>query len=143
ELEVVAGYTRIDPVVTASVVPANVNKFVNGVPLDQGSVWAKYTWYDGSLAGLGIGAGVRYVGESYGDAANTFVLPSYTLVDAAVSYDLAYARADLRGWKAQINMTNIADTYYVQSCLTGLPYCGLGTSRTVLGTLKYAWNKRP
>jgi iron complex outermembrane receptor protein len=24
--------------------------------------------------------------------------------------------------------------------LTGLPYCGLGSARTVLGTLKYAWN---
>jgi len=28
----------------------------------------------------------------------------------------------------------------VASCLTGLPYCGLGNARTVLGTLKYAWN---
>ncbi len=83
---------------------------------------------------------MRYVGNSYGDDLNTFVLPAYTLFDATVSYDLAYWRPDLKGWKAQINATNLFDTYYTVSCLTGLPYCGLGTSRTVLGTLKYAWN---
>jgi iron complex outermembrane receptor protein len=141
ELEIVGGYTKIDAIVTKSLVPANVGKYLNGVPLDQGSLWVKYTWFDGSLAGLGIGGGVRYVGESYGDAINSFVIPSYTLFDASVSYDLAYARPDLKGWKAQINVTNLADKYYTVSCLTGLPYCGLGTSRTVLGTLKYSWNQ--
>ncbi|EGP06406.1 ferrichrome-iron receptor [Bradyrhizobiaceae bacterium SG-6C] len=141
ELEIIAAYTKIDAKVTKSLTPANVGKYLNGVPLDQGSLWAKYTWFDGSLAGLGIGAGVRYVGESYGDATNSFVLPSYTLFDASVSYDLAYARPDLKGWKAQINATNLANKYYTVSCLTGLPYCGLGTARTVLGTLKYSWNE--
>jgi iron complex outermembrane receptor protein len=141
ELEVIAAYTKIDPVITKSLVPANLGKYLNGVPLDQGSLWAKYTWFDGSLAGLGVGGGVRYVGESYGDAVNSFVIPSYTLFDASISYDLAYARADLKGWKAQINATNLADKYYTVSCLTGLPYCGLGTSRTILGTLKYSWNQ--
>lgn len=141
ELEIVGGYTKIDAVVTKSLVPANVGKYLNGVPLDQGSLWAKYTWFDGSFAGLGLGAGVRYVGESYGDAINSFVLPSYTLFDASISYDLAYARSDLKGWKAQINATNLTDKYYVASCLTGLAYCGFGTSRTVMGTLKYSWNE--
>ena len=84
---------------------------------------------------------MRYVGESYGDAINSFVIPSYTLFDASVSYDLAYARSDLKGWKAQINATNLANKYYTASCLTGLAYCGLGTARTVLGTLKYSWNQ--
>lgn len=141
ELEVIAAYTKIDPIVSKSLVPANVGKYINGVPLDQGSLWAKYTWYDGNLAGLGIGGGVRYVGESYGDALNSFVIPSYTLFDASVSYDLAYARSDLKGWKAQINATNLMNKYYTVSCLTGAAYCGLGTARTVLGTLKYSWNE--
>ena len=46
---------------------------------------------------LGIGAGVRYVGESYGDAGNTFVIPSYTLFDAAMSYDLRLYAARSEG----------------------------------------------
>ncbi|KQW20468.1 ferrichrome-iron receptor [Afipia sp. Root123D2] len=138
ELEIAAGYTHMDPKVTKSVAGYAGNN-LQAVPEDQASLWAKYTWYDGPLAGLGLGAAVRYVGESYGDAFNTFVIPAYTLVDASVSYDLAYARADLKGWKAQVNVTNLTDRYYVASCLTGLAYCGLGTGRTVLGTLKYSW----
>ena len=107
---------------------------------DQGAIWGKYTWQDGPLAGLGLGAGVRYVGETYGDNFNTFVIPSYALLDAAISYDFAYMRPDWKGLKAQVNVTNLTNHFYVASCLTGLPYCGLGNARTVLGTLKYAWN---
>ena len=144
ELEVIAGYTRLDTKVTKSTaLPANnnVGKHLQAAPEDQASLWVKYTWYDGQLAGLGLGGGVRYVGRSWGDGKNTFVIPSYTLFDAVISYDLAYARPDLKGWKAQINATNLTNEYYVASCLTGLAYCGLGNARTVLGTLKYSWNE--
>lgn len=139
ELEIVGGYSRLDPRVTASTA-GNAGKYLMNTALDQASLWAKYNWYSGPLAGLGIGAGVRYVGDSYGDAANTFVVPYYTLFDAALSYDLAMARPELRGWKAQVNVTNLTNKYYVASCLTGLPYCGMGAGRVVLGTLRYTWN---
>lgn len=139
ELEIIAGYTHTDAKVTASAVGAQ-GKYLNGMPIDQASLWAKYTWFDGPLAGLGLGAGVRYVGESYGDQFNTFVLPDYTLFDASVSYDFAHIRSDLKGWSAQVTAKNLTNKYYVASCLTGLAYCGLGTARTVLGTLKYSWN---
>lgn len=139
ELEIVGGYSHFDPKVTKSI-DGNAGKYMQAVPLDQASLWGKYTWYDGPLAGLGFGAGVRYIGVSYGDAANTVVIPSYTLFDASISYDLAYVRPDLKGWTAQVNATNLADRYYVASCATSIVYCGLGASRTVLGTLKYAWN---
>jgi iron complex outermembrane receptor protein len=140
ELEITGGYTHLDPRVTTSIA-GYAGKYMMNTAQDAASLWGKYTWYDGPLTGLGIGAGVRYVGETYGDNFNTFVIPSYALVDAAVSYDLAYARRDWKGWKAQVNITNLADHFYVASCLTGLPYCGLGNARTVLGTLKYSWNQ--
>ena len=144
ELEVIAGYTKLDTTITKSTAPAatnNLGKHLQAAPEDQASLWVKYNWYDGQLAGLGLGGGVRYVGRSWGDGQNTFVIPSYTLFDAVVSYDFAYARPDMKGWKAQINATNLTNEYYVASCLTGLAYCGLGTARTVLGTLKYSWNE--
>jgi len=138
ELEIIAGYTKLDKTITKSTAPAatnNLGKHLQAAPEDQASLWVKHNWYDGSLAGLGVGGDVRFVGRSWNDGQNTFVIPSYTLFDAVVSYDLAYARPDLKGWKAQINATNLA------SCLTGLAYCGLGNSRTVLGTQKYSWNE--
>ncbi|MGY4399564.1 iron complex outermembrane receptor protein [Bradyrhizobium sp. USDA 3315] len=139
ELEITAGYTHLDPRVTTSIA-GYAGKYMMNTAQDQGAVWGKYTWYDGALAGLGLGLGVRYVGETYGDNFNTFVIPSYALLDASVSYDFAYLRPDLKGWKAQVNVTNLTDHFYVASCLTGLPYCGLGNGRTVLGTMKYTWN---
>jgi iron complex outermembrane receptor protein len=142
EFEVIAGYSHIDPRVTRSLA-GNAGKYLMSTALDQASLWGKYTWYNGPLAGFGIGAGVRYVGDSYGDDGNTFVIPPYTLFDATVSYDLAYLRPDMKGWKMQVNATNLADRFYVQSCLTGLPYCAMGTGRMVLGTLKYSWNADP
>jgi iron complex outermembrane receptor protein len=139
EFEITAGYTHLDPRVTKSIA-GYAGKYMMSTAQDQGSIWGKYTWFDGPLAGLGLGAGVRYVGETYGDNFNTFVIPSYALLDAAISYDFAYMRPDLKGLKAQVNVTNLTNHFYVASCLTGLPYCGLGNARTVLGTLKYAWN---
>jgi iron complex outermembrane recepter protein len=139
ELEIVGGYTKYDPRVTKSN-DGFVGNYLVNTALEQAALWAKYTWYDGPIAGLGIGGGVRYVGESYGDAANTILIPNYTLFDAAVSFDFKYLRPDLKGWSAQVNATNLTNKYYVSSCVTGLAYCGLGAARTVLGTIKYAWN---
>jgi iron complex outermembrane recepter protein len=139
EFEIVGGYSHLDPKVTSSIA-GYAGKYMLNTAQDQASLWGKYNWYDGPLAGLGLGLGVRYVGETYGDNLNTFVVPAYALVDAAVSYDFSYLRHDWKGWKAQLNVTNLGNHYYVASCLTGLAYCGLGQARTVLGTLRYAWN---
>ena len=142
ELEVVGAYSNQDPRVTASVA-GNTGKVMKNVARDQASLWGKYTWHDGPLAGLGLGAGVRYVGATYGNDSNTLLVPSYTLFDAAISYDFGYLRPDMRGLSAQINARNLTDRYYVQSCFTGLPYCALGSGRTILGTLKYSFNAEP
>ena len=139
ELEIVGGYSKYDPKVTKSN-DGFVGNYLVNTALDQAALWAKYTWLDGPVAGLGIGGGVRYVGESFGDAANTILIPNYTLFDATVSFDFKYLRPDLKGWSAQINATNLTNKYYVASCATALAYCGLGAARTVLGTMKYAWN---
>ncbi|HEX2842720.1 TonB-dependent siderophore receptor [Hyphomicrobium sp.] len=138
ELEIVGGYSKLDPEITKSSAGFTGN-YVPNVNLDQASLWAKYTWFDGPLAGFGIGGGVRYVGENYGDQANNIYIPSYTVLDATASYDFAYLDPKLDGWHAQINATNLEDEYYVASCQSGLAYCGLGAGRTVLGTLKYSW----
>lgn len=139
ELSIVGGFSHLDPRVTRSN-DGTVGNYLVNTALDQASLWAKYAWLDGPLAGLGLGAGVRYVGESYGDSANTIRIDPYTLFDAAISYDFGYRRPDLKGLSAQINATNLTDKYYVASCVTSLSYCGLGAGRRILGTLRFAWN---
>lgn len=137
-LSIVAGYSKLDPKITASSLGYTGNYMPN-VNLDQAMLWAKYSWFNGPLAGLGIGAGIRYNGVNYGDQANTIRIPAYTLLDASLNYDLGYLRPDYKGWQFQVSATNLTDKYYVSSCLTALAYCGLGAGRTVLATLRYSW----
>jgi iron complex outermembrane receptor protein len=138
-LDLVGGVTHIEPIVTASTT-GNVGKDLVNIPRDYASLWVKYTFRDGPVAGLGLGGGARYIGASFMDQFNTVAIPGYTLYDATVSYDLAYLDPRFTGFKAQVNATNVFNKYYVATCFTALPYCGLGAPRTVLGTLKYAWN---
>lgn len=57
------------------------------VPRNTASAWVDYTIPgDGWRGDLTLGGGVRYVGSSYGDSANTVKVDAYTVVDAMASY---------------------------------------------------------
>jgi iron complex outermembrane receptor protein len=141
ELAIVGGVSHIEPIVTKTTIAANVGKDLANVPRDSASLWAMYSFYDGTLGGLSLGGGVRYVGGLYGSEANDFLVPSHTLFDAVVSYDFSYLRPDMKGLTLQINATNVFNKYYVSNCFTGLAYCALGAPRTVLATLRYNWQE--
>ena len=91
-----------------------------------------------SLEEVTIPAGVRYIGGGAGDPGNTFSTSAYTLVDAAISYDLAAASPALKGWKVQVNAQNLFDKEYISGCY-GTTQCSFGLRRTVLATLSYRW----
>lgn len=114
--------------------PGTVGNELSGAPNHVASLWGHYLFEDGPLAGLGLGAGVRYVGESYGDDANTFKSSSRTLVDAAVSYDFGYRNPDLQGLSLQVNAKNLFDRQEA-ICTSGNCYWDEG--RTVYGSLRY------
>ncbi len=77
-----------------------------------------------SVPGLTLTAGLRYLGSSQADNANTLKVPSVTLVDAGVSY---YFAPD---WNANLAVTNLADERYVSSCQTAFT-CYYGEGRRV------------
>ncbi len=130
-LKMTAAYTIYDIHTTSDLDPTNVGKVPTGVPQQFGSVWADYTFQNGPLRGFGFGAGVRFVGESYADTANTLVVPSYTLVDAAIHYEID-------GWRAAINVANIADKTYVASCASASA-CYYGDRLRTTASLSYKW----
>ena len=110
ELKVLAGYVFADAVVTKdNVLPVGA-PLIN-VPRHSGSLLAVYEPQGGDWKGLGVGGGVRGVGERAGDAAGSgFVLPAYVAVDA-----LAYYRFD--NVRLALNVENIFDTQYYESSL--------------------------
>lgn len=107
-----------------------------GIPRHNASAWLDYTAPEGRFGGLGVAGGVRYLGASWGDPANTFKVDSATLFDAALRYDLGQVSRDLNGMLLAVNINNIADTRYVSSCLS-YAWCWYGYGRTVTGSVRY------
>ncbi len=108
------------------------------VPDTTASLFVDYRFTEGALRGLGLGGGVRYLGPSWGDPANTFKVPPSVLVDAQASYDLQYLDPRLIGFSAQVNVQNLLDERYVTGCFT-YSGCYYGLPRTVYATLRYRW----
>ncbi len=130
-LNLIASYAYTDSEVKESTDPLALGKQVALVPKNQASLWADYTFLQGPLSGFGLGGGVRYVGETYGDAYNEWQASSYTLFDAVIHYDLG-------PWRFQLNGNNLADKRYVAAC-NGAAWCYYGNPRTVTFTAKYMW----
>ncbi|AWH21581.1 TonB-dependent siderophore receptor [Stenotrophomonas sp. ZAC14D2_NAIMI4_6] len=106
------------------------------VPDWTAALWGDYTFQGGALEGLSLAAGVRYNGKSYGDSANLYQIPSYTLWDAALRYDIGqYGNV---GTQLSLNVSNLADKRFVSTC-TGVSSCYYGTGRTVTATARFTW----
>ncbi len=106
------------------------------VPDWTAALWADYTFQLGGLEGLSLAAGVRYNGQSYGDSANLYRIPSYTLWDAALRYDAGQHGAV--GTQFALNVSNLADKRFVSTC-GGVSSCYYGTGRTVTLNARFSW----
>lgn len=105
-------------------------------PRNQASAWLSYDVKSGPLDGLTVGSGVRYVNGITSDRQNTHTLPSYTLVDLAVGYDLS--KVGLKGLSAQVNVNNLTDRSYIAAC-NSLSYCYFGAERSIVGSVSYTF----
>ncbi|GAA6623176.1 hypothetical protein NUACC26_090010 [Scytonema sp. NUACC26] len=74
------------------------------------SLWTTYELQEGNLKGLGFGLGVFFADDrpGYSYEPPEFKLPSYTRVDAAVSY-----KRD--NWKIGLNVRNLFDKKYYET----------------------------
>ncbi|MDE1145048.1 MAG: TonB-dependent siderophore receptor [Azospirillaceae bacterium] len=135
-LELIGALTLLDTAVTETTVATTLGKRPQAVPDYYGSVWANYNIDSGLLDGLSLGGGVRFVGSSYADDANTIKADGYVLVDAAVRYDLRKFSPSLNGMQATVNATNIFDRVYYSSCTSNF-YCQYGNGAQVLVGLRY------
>ncbi|MBX9400552.1 TonB-dependent siderophore receptor [Lysobacter sp. BMK333-48F3] len=132
---VIGAAARMDSEVSRGA-PDVQGKRLGMVPDWTASLWADYTVQGGALAGLGIAAGVRHNGESYGDSANLYRIPAYTVFDAAIRYRID--GADGRSTQLALNLGNLADKTYVSTC-GGVSSCFYGTGRTLTATLRLGW----
>ena len=103
-------------------------------PRNQASAWLSYDVKSGPLDGLTLGSGMRYVNGITSDRLNTHTLPSYTLVDMAIGYDLS--KAGIKGLSAQLNVNNLTDKSYIAAC-NSLSYCYFGAERSIVGSVSW------
>ncbi|WP_460094582.1 TonB-dependent siderophore receptor [Pseudomonas sp. S2_B03] len=135
-LKVIAAYTLAKSEVQKGVDKGNRLQLM---PNQQASLWTDYTWHAGVLDGFGIGAGVRYTGNTYGDKANTWLgkADAYTVFDASVHYDLGRLDNSLKGASLAVNATNLFDKDYISTCDSF--YCYYGDQRSIVASATYKW----
>lgn len=134
-LDVIASYSYLDMEIRESVFDAQLGERPAQVPDHKASIWGDYQVQGGPLSGLGFGLGVRYNGESFGNVPNTVEVDGYTLVDAAVYYDLGQVELSL-------NVQNAFDNRHVPGCFVRASVlCTYGQVRTVSGSIRYHWGR--
>lgn len=131
-INVTASYTYTDAEYTKdSTLKGNTPE---QVPKHMASLWGDYTFHEGSLSGLTLGTGGRFIGSSYGDPANTFKVGSAAVMDAVIKYDLA--RFNLPGSSVAVNVNNLLDREYVASCFNTYG-CFWGAERQIVATATF------
>ncbi|MGH8503091.1 MAG: TonB-dependent siderophore receptor [Gammaproteobacteria bacterium] len=133
-LDLIATSTFMDVEVEASADPAEIGKRPTQVAEQLTSVWADYAIPLPGLSGLHVGAGVRYLGSSFGDAANAFKIPSETLFDAGL-------RHDWDNIQLKVHVQNILDEEHIASGFVRGDdnFITFGTARAVTGSIAYRW----
>jgi catecholate siderophore receptor len=84
---------------------ANNGRRLTLAPVFSGSVWTTYQtpWR------LSVGGGIRFIGDTYINAANTIQAPGYALVDAMATYDVS------RQVSLRLNVYNLTDETYIRN----------------------------
>jgi iron complex outermembrane receptor protein len=129
--DILGSYTYTKAQITRSLDGNQGNRPAN-VPEHMTSAWVNYNFTDGSLQGLTLGAGARYVGSMYGDPANTFGADSYTLFDASASYRLT------RNVTLAVYAQNLLNEDYIATC-DAATSCYVGLERNLMTSVKYSW----
>lgn len=131
ELKLVGAFTAYHLFNSRDLDPSLVGKTPTNTPELLVSGWADYTFKDGPLEGFGFGGGVRYIGSSWADTANTLEVPAVALGDLALHYER-------QNWRTAFNVINLTDKIYVASCASATS-CFYGDRRRVTASVSYKW----
>lgn len=101
------------------------------IPKHTFAVKTDYTFDNGALTGLTVGAGVRYIGKSVTSQGSLYSgkeVPSATVVDLMARY------AFDSNWIAQLNVENVGNRRYIAGCDY---YCYYGAERNINASVSY------
>ena len=130
QVSLLGALTYLDAEVISSSNAAVIGKSPVQIPTLTAALGVEYA-FDEAFEGLVLGAGLRFLGESWADDVNTAKVPAVALVDASLRYE----RDD---WGVTLAASNIFDTAYVASCQS-MTSCGYGAGRTVTLSVNKSW----
>jgi iron complex outermembrane receptor protein len=117
---VIGGYAYVDAEVTEST-SANMpeGERLGNVPRHSFNLLDTYEFDSGTLAGLGLGMGVKYVSERQGQTSNdTFDMDGYSVVDLLAYYPLT------ENVRLNLNLNNVFDKHYEERAWNVWAYPG-------------------
>lgn len=103
-LQINVAYAYIDAKITEDL-EALKGKDKENTPKNNISFWGRYDFNIPALKGIGIGFGVNSVGEKIPWFTRDFIIPAYTLADAAVYYKV-------KNMQIALNVNNVFNTEY-------------------------------
>jgi iron complex outermembrane receptor protein len=114
-ISMIGSYGYTDARVTDD--PVLTGMALQNVALNTASLFMVYDFGTLLPGRLRVGGGARYVSDRPGDAANTFVLPSYVVADTFASYEVSQMGLPV---VYQFNVKNLFDTTYYPSAVSNL-----------------------
>ncbi|WP_263410259.1 TonB-dependent siderophore receptor [Terriglobus tenax] len=136
-LDVSFNYTHVNPVVTRSdgstpgSTGVDYHKMLSPLAKDSLGLWTHYTVRRTLMTGFGFGGGYRYQGPKWGDQANTFQTPGYSLFDGTLDYTM-------ERWRFAINSSNLLNKRYVAACST-TTNCYYGGTRSAIASVNFSF----
>jgi len=129
---ILASYAYNDAKITESGIATEVGQQKPNAPKNMANIWTRYNITKGTLSGLGLGLGANYVDRRMLSINVTQSIPSYTLVDAALFYNIGKVQV-------QFNANNLTGKKY---WVGGYDYIRLfpGAPSNYMLTLNYTFN---
>lgn len=130
EWRVIGGYAYVDAKVTKDNT-IRVGSHLANIPRNSFSLLNVYEFQDGTLKGLGLGAGTKYVDERVGQTSNTaFTMDGYTVVDL-----LSYYKVNEKV-RLNLDVKNLFNRDYEEGAFGNI-YAYPGAPRTVQVGIAY------
>ncbi|ADO44129.1 TonB-dependent siderophore receptor [Ketogulonicigenium vulgare] len=109
----------------------NVGNELANTPDHAASLFLSHAFGAGTLQGLTLSGGLRFIGERYTNDSNTATLDAVTLLDLGASYEWA------NGLVGRVNVSNVTDEAYISAVGYSSSYYGDG--RNLQASLTYKW----
>ena len=110
--QIVASYGFNNAEIVEDAIEVFIGERIGGAPKHNATFWGRYDFTSDALRGIGIGLGAQYMGDRFTWYNPTYstsrvLLPSYTVLDAAIYYRPANTSMQLT-----LKVNNLADETY-------------------------------